>query len=410
MPAPYAAGMTLAPDHRYLVISSDCHAGANHATYREYLEAKYHEDFDAWRAKYANPFRDLQGDGRTRNWDNDRRVSELEADGVVAEVVFPNTVPPFFPTGAVVARPPRPDEYEHRLAGIRAHNRWLADFVAAHPERRAGIGQTFLNDVDDALEDIQFIADHDLRGGLLLPMVPDDMPHLEPLFSPAYDRVWAACQDLGVILNSHSGGGGLPDYRGYPAAGALWITETTFYSQRPFTHLLWSGVFERFPRLKFVMTEQGSSWLPPLLARLDGFHKQMTGGRIGELKFGDGSTLSLMPSEYFARQCWVGASFPSPREAQAGRAFGLDKFMWGNDYPHDEGCYPNSREAMRRAFVDWTPEEIQDSLGNIIAEVYGFDLAALRPYADRCGPTVAELQEPYEGMPEGNYSPAFTRP
>ena len=89
-----------------------------------------------------------------RNWDDERRNGDLEADGQVAEVVFPNTVPPFFPSFVLFAKPPKPEEYEHRLAGIRAHNRWLVDFCAEFPERRAGIGQIFLNDVDDAIADV----------------------------------------------------------------------------------------------------------------------------------------------------------------------------------------------------------------------------------------------------------------
>src|SRR4051812_19457308 len=125
--APPAAS---APTDRYTVISADCHAGGNHAQYREYLTAELQEEFDAWRGGYQNPFRDLQDDGRSRNWDDDRRWADLEADGVVAEIIFPNTVPPFFPTGIVIARPPRPDEYRLRWAGIQAHNRWMADFCA----------------------------------------------------------------------------------------------------------------------------------------------------------------------------------------------------------------------------------------------------------------------------------------
>ena len=62
--------MCAAHDH-YTIISADCHAGASHAQYREYLDPAWRDEFDAWRAKYANPFRDLQGDGRTRNWDGD---------------------------------------------------------------------------------------------------------------------------------------------------------------------------------------------------------------------------------------------------------------------------------------------------------------------------------------------------
>jgi predicted TIM-barrel fold metal-dependent hydrolase len=139
-----------AGDH-YTIVSADCHAGANHATYRDYLEARYHEDFDAWRDGYKNPFRDLQDGGRVRNWDNERRLGDLHADGQVGEVVFPNTVPPFFPSFVLLAPPPTAEQYEHRLAGIRAHNRWLADWCADHPAERAGIGQIFLNDADDDL-------------------------------------------------------------------------------------------------------------------------------------------------------------------------------------------------------------------------------------------------------------------
>src|SRR3954453_13557534 len=106
---------------RYTIISADRHAGANHATYREYLAAEWHEEFDAWRGRYRNPFRDLQDDGRTRNWDGERRLTEQAADGVVAEVLFPNTVPPFFPTGQVVAPAPTAADFPRRLAGIRAH-------------------------------------------------------------------------------------------------------------------------------------------------------------------------------------------------------------------------------------------------------------------------------------------------
>jgi len=91
---------------RYLLISADCHAGGSIEQYRGYLDPAYRDDFDAWRQRYSNPFRDLQSDGRTRNWDDERRTRELEDDGVVGEVLFPNTVPPFFPTGAVIARPP----------------------------------------------------------------------------------------------------------------------------------------------------------------------------------------------------------------------------------------------------------------------------------------------------------------
>ena len=65
-----------------------------------------------------------------RNWDSERRLKELEADGVVAEVIFPNTIPPFFPGASLVHQPPAANEgdLELRWDGLQAHNRWLADF------------------------------------------------------------------------------------------------------------------------------------------------------------------------------------------------------------------------------------------------------------------------------------------
>jgi predicted TIM-barrel fold metal-dependent hydrolase len=395
---------------RYTLISADCHAGANHETYRSYLESKYLDEFDTWRARYRNPFKDLTTGTRDRNWNDERRLAEQQADGCVAEVVFPNTIPPFFPTGAVVARPPRPDEYELRLAGIRAHNRWLADWCSAHPHRRAGIGQVFLNDLDDTIADVRWCHENGLRGGILLAPVPDDMAHLEPLYSPSYDRLWAECQELGVVVNTHSGGAGMPDYGPYKAAGQVWIAETSFYSRRPLTHMLISGAFERFPRLRFAVTESGCSWIPGVLAQLDGFHDQMRSvGRIGELRYEPEDVPPLKPSEYFARNCWVGVSFPSPSEAEARHAIGVGRFMWGSDYPHDESSYPNTREALRRAFAGTDPDELRQLLGGSASELYGFDLDALAPLAEAWGPSIQELSEPYSGVPEGNRSPAFAR-
>jgi predicted TIM-barrel fold metal-dependent hydrolase len=395
---------------RLILVSADGHAGGNHEQYRSYLESKYLDDFDRWRAAYSNPFKDLTTGTRDRNWNDERRVRELEGDGVVAEVVFPNTIPPFFPTGAVVARPPLPSEYELRLAGVRAHNRWLADWCAGLPGRRAGIGQVFLNDIDDAVADVRWCHEHGLTGGVLVQPVPDDMKHIEPLYSPAHDPFWRECESLGVVVNTHSGGAGMPDYGPHPAAGPLWIAEASFFSRRPLMQVLLGGVFERFPALRFVVTESGASWIPPMLQQLDGFHAQMRAtGRIGELKYAPDEVLPLRPSEYFARNCWVGVSFPSPSEARARADIGVDRFMWGSDYPHDESSFPHTREALRRSFADAPASELRAVLSENAARVYGFDLDALRPIADRVGPTVGELRSPYDGVPEGNRSPAFSR-
>src|SRR5882724_5310480 len=302
--------MVMATNDHYTIISADCHAGASHATYRSYLESKYVDDFDAWRAKYKNPFRDLQDGGRVRNWDNERRRGDLHTDGQVGEVVFPNTVPPFFPSFVLLARPPKPEEFEHRLAGVRAHNRWLADWCAEYPDERAGIGQIFMNDVDEAIKDLHFIKEHGLRGGVLIPTLAPDVKYVAPLYDAVHDPIWRTCEELEIPVNAH-GGSGVPDYGKYTVANLLYIIDAAFYSQRPMPQLMLSGVFERFPRIKFVMTELGCSWVPPLLKHMDRVIKQINKtGRTGELAYSDEHKLPRLASEYFAQSCHIGVSQP----------------------------------------------------------------------------------------------------
>lgn len=394
----------------YTIISADCHAGGSHRQYREYLATEWRDDFDAWRELYRNPFRDLQDDSRTRNWDDERRLSDLATDGIVAEVLFPNTVPPFFPTGAVIARPPTDaEDYRRRWAGLRAHNRWLSDFCALRPDQRAGICQIFLNDLKAAMDEVSWAAEHGLRGGVLIPGIPDDSD-LPPYYSDHYDPLWALCSELKMPVNHHTGGSGMPDYGKYPSSTVQWMLETPWFAHRVFWQLTMSGVFERFPDLKFVLTEQGCDWLPPLLRQLDSVHAQMKSGRIGEMSLRNDQQLPLAPSEYFARNVFVGVSFPSPREAVAMRQLGLDKVMWGVDYPHHEGTWPFSRESLRRSFVGWTPDDLRQVFSGTAAAVYGFDLQALAPLAAQYGPTVEELQVPLDAVPPDATSPAFFRP
>ena len=136
--------MPLASDHRYTVISADCHGGANIADYRPYLESRVPRRLRRVDADFENPYDDVKGADADRNWDSDRRLAEMEADGVVAEVVFPNTIPPFFPkvVAGATSRRARRRRPRRRWAGIRAHNRWLADFCADAPGQRAGIARS----------------------------------------------------------------------------------------------------------------------------------------------------------------------------------------------------------------------------------------------------------------------------
>ena len=385
---------------RYTVISADTHAGGSHAMYREYLEEKYLDDFDAWRDKYKNPFSDLGDQRRLRNWDTEMRTRQQDEDGVAGEVIFPNTVPPFFPSFVLFARPPKADEYEHRLAGIRAHNRWLVDFCAEQPERRKGIGQIFINDIDDAIDDVRWIKDHGLTGGVLLPNVPPDVDWVKQLNHPDYDRLWAVCQELDVPVNVH-GGTGTPAYEPLPSSALMMIAEVPYFSRRPLIYMLLSGAFERFPGLKFVLTEQGCAWLPELVQYLDGHLESIrANGAIGELRFKPEHILPKNASDYVRQNCWFGLSFPLKADLDAAVAtVGIDHVMWGSDYPHDEATSPYSTIALRQVFHDWDPADVRKVLTENPAELYGFDVDALAPVAERIGPTVAEIAQPVTELP-----------
>ena len=390
---------TIDRDEHYIIISADTHAGGSHKAYREYLDPAFHEDFDAWRGEYKNPYKDLGDNRRLRNWDNEMRNTQQEADGVVGEVIFPNTVPPFFPSFVLFAKPPAPDEYEHRRAGVHAHNRWLVDFCAEYPERRAGVGQIFLNDIDHAIEDTKWIKEQGLRGGILLPNIPPDVKWVKPLYDPEYDRLWEVCQDLDIPVNVHSGTGN-PDYGPYPTSMLLYINEVVFYTQRPFVQLMFSGVFERFPKLKFVMTESGCSWVPPMLAQLDYATENVRKGATGEIRYSKDQALTKNASDYFHQNVWMGVSFPRDNDIESRAILGEDRFMWGSDYPHDEGTHPYTREHLRQRFSHLDPTEVKKLLSENAAKLYDFDLDALRPLADRIGPTVGEVATPVEDVPE----------
>ena len=105
------------------------------------------------------------------------------------------------------------------------------------------------------------------------------------------------------------------------------------------------------------MTEMGCAWLPPMLERFDQLIKKINAtGSTGELRYTDEHKLPQLASDYFRQNCWVGVSQPGPDDAAARDVIGIDKFMWGSDYPHDEGTWPFTREHLRQLFHDTDPD------------------------------------------------------
>ena len=378
----------------YVLITADTHAGGSHAQYREHLDPKYRDAFDEWRGGYRNPAEEHYGKKKKRNWDLEIRGNDQNGQGVVGEVVFPNTVPPFYKKSIVTSGPPKPEEYEHCLAGIRAHNRWLKEFCEEDPARRAGIGLILPNDLDEAVKDIEWIAKAGLRGGVLLPLIPPDASWLTPLYDPAWDRVFAAIQDHDLVMNQHSGQGA-PNYGEGLVAESLWISEVAFYCRAGYRHLLMSGAYERFPKLKYILTESGCSWAPEMLAQLDRIHMGIQRGAIGEMHYeGEEWGLKEPPSFYAKRNCWYGASFPAKTELAGIEEVGEEKVLWGNDYPHYEGTFPYNLESLRLTFSDIPERRRRMVFGENAAKLYGFDWEEMKKRAAQFGPTPQQVNTP----------------
>ena len=141
-------------------------------------------------------------------------------------------------------------------------------------------------------------------------------------------------------MTFHSGG---TPWEGY-GPHAMWVTKIEFmwWARRPLWELIFGGVFERFPELRVAFTEQGADWIPSMLERLDEQYQS-------PFERGITDHLSLSPSGYWARNCYVGASFMSRAECDIREQIGVDRIMWGADYPHIEGTWPHSLGALREA-------------------------------------------------------------
>ena len=381
---------------RPVIISCDGHATARPEDYVPYIEPDYREQYEefvrallasrAARAQATEENRSLfskegaeafqaeTGNARDGEWNSTLRTEVLEGEGVVAEVLFPNNGVPFAGFGESGA-------HDLRGAGTRAYDRWLVDFANDSPGRRAALAMLTVHDLDATVAEIEWAGDNGMKG-VIIPTVPGE--GLPPFYDPVYDRLWAACQDTGLPVHIH-GGSGTPDYGDYGAVSMLiYATETVYFAHRPLWFLIWGGVFERFPRMQFVFTESRSDWVPSTLTYLDGIYAQRFFSHIRE-------TVKLKPSEYWERQCSVAASFMGPDESAMRHEIGLEKLMWGADYPHVEGTWPRTCKSLSCCFRGVPLDEVRKILTDNPARVYGFDVEALQPIADRVCPTPEEL-------------------
>ena len=395
---------------RILVVSTDCNAGLPIADYKPYVETKYHEMLDmavpitvemmekseemflikeindAWRAPVEQEL--------TGAWDYSQRLNMLAKDGIAAEVIFPDGItekntPPF---GAGLGLSPKDMVPELQWAGAMAHNRWLAELCANDPARHIGVASIpLLWDVEQAVEAVRWCVDN----GLKAVMIPTMWYQQDAYHHIKYDPFWEACEDLGVIIHFHSGpaphaeyfGDGFPavDRRDeFPGAMGVFVSEVMWWLYRPLTFMIWGGVFERFPRLKVMIVEGGTMFmLPPWLRLLDfQYNEGDISAKLGDFK----SHLSMAPSGYFQRNVGIGASCVRRADIEARDEIGLEKIMWGSDFPHPEGTWPNTNQYYKDTFSGLPEQDGRKILGGNAVDFYGLDKSKLRAVADEIGP------------------------
>jgi predicted TIM-barrel fold metal-dependent hydrolase len=384
---------------RYLVISSDGHAGLPPERYRDYVEAKYRAAFDDHIAAeikarqeaekfflisdFNTKWREQNWAGLTGAWDPDARNKVLDNDGVVAEVLFPDGIternsPPF---GADLGMRPKDADPELQWAGARAHNRWLAEFCASDPHRRIGVGMVpAFWSVEENLKEIRWAKENGLKS-IQLPYLIEGYDSYN---HPKYYPMWELIQDLGLVVNFHSGPAAEYD-RSTPGWVGVYCCEYPFFMTRPLFAFIFGGVFDRFPNLKVAFTEVGGDFWWVSVMQLMDFRAKV---KKGSAKMGDHTAkLKYKPSEYFGRNVFVGSSAQmEDANFEDYYKIGMDAVMWGTDYPHPEGTWPNTAHQMVGSLTGLSDGDLAKVLGLNAAKLFDLDLAAVNAIAARVGP------------------------
>jgi predicted TIM-barrel fold metal-dependent hydrolase len=414
---------------RLVLVSADGHAGGPPEIYRDYIESRYLPDLDALTAENeewkrlaitckGSPAETLdlidergciRTDGELGAWDLDRRVRELDGEGIACELLLSGHQMSTLPFFGVVNNPYSP---ELREAGTRAYHRWLADAMARAGGRFAGIAESGpCLDMDATVGELRWAADHGFVGVLAPGMVADAT--LPALYDAYFDPFWQACSELGLVVNIHAGWGGVQgqfqQFLAFMKESMGGSTELDADLQgkiremlndsadsplrlelgprRALWQLMVGGVFDRHPGLRLVLTEVRADWVPATLAHLD-------------RRFdADRGPLTRRPSEYYRDHCAVAPSSPHRAEIEMREELGVERFLFGMDYPHPEGTWPNTWDWIRAAFAGVPEAEARAILGENAIEFYGLDRALLADAAERVGPLPAEVLGTHEVDP-----------
>jgi predicted TIM-barrel fold metal-dependent hydrolase len=386
-----------------VVASCDAHTGPLlREQLRPYCPQKYLEAFDDFAARYdasgmRNMGRTHQNIGLEGHHDATARLREMDLDGVASEVLYhfsTNGEP--FPFMMQVAGGLTNDQSDLELATIGYHlyNEWLADWVAIDSQRLLGLAYIPIWDIDLAVKEVEWAASRGLHG---VNFPPPGRPDTILYNHPEWDPFWAACVANNMPLNTHSSGGQPIDYSGPGGINVQVYEGGGWLSRRGVWWLIHGQVFERFPELKLVITEQFEGWYVPTMRELDAIYVRFGTAALGP-------RLPKQPSEYFAQNVFLGASFMSTWQAEdAVRNGYASNVLWGRDYPHAEGVFqhlddpeaePVTRIALRNLFSHVPPRETVQMAGENVIRVFGLDADYLQNVAVDIGAqTLAQLAD-----------------
>ena len=305
------------------------------------------------------------------------RLRDMAVEGVDAQVIFPNN-------GLFIGSGKAPPEF--RIAFARAYNDWAWENFSSDRERFCVAAMIPVETVESALSEARRMIDLGCKTLFLPPSVP-----WEPYYMPSWEPLWSFAEEANVVLNFHVFAGNLgfaADFAhvlhmGESEAERALKSREAFDGFRqemlsttvigmaagmgPVVHLTACGALDRHPNLRFIVTEGESGWLAFALQQMD----RMQDRRHMFLK-----KLSLKPSEFFLRQGHITIT-DDPAALNNMKFTGVDCFLWGNDYPHDEGTWPESQRFIDDIRATLSEADTRKVLSENAARLFGFDLERL---------------------------------
>ena len=284
-------------------------------------------------------------------------VKDMEIDGVEVAVIHPTA-------GLLLYGVP-----DSRLLVdvFRAYNDWLAEFCQPFPKRLKGIAMLNTDFVDEAVNELERCANMGLAGAMISTYPTEDMSYDLPMYEP----LWAAAEDLGIPLSLHVGTnrpGPGQQFATLDVATANFLANTDHWIRMSLGHMIFSGVFERYPKLQVGSVENELSWAPHFLDRIDYNYTQRAQEFSRGYRLGEG----MLPSDYFHRNIFLGFQ-EDVLGIKDRHIIGVDNLTWGSDYPHQESTFPRSREIIDEILAECTEDEKAKIVGGNISRVYHLD-------------------------------------